>query len=170
MRKLIAILFLAAIYFTLSGYHFIFRYQLGRAKTEMKTFLRHQRQYKDVIELSFDENELAHLEWENDHEFRYSGDMYDVIEITELPGKMVIRCISDRRETALLEQYKKAMQRTSVPGPLSALVKLVTAQYLLTADFPLHTPGKILKKYSSHFAAFLSDGVQGILTPPPKFC
>ena len=56
-----------------------------------------------VISLN-DRKTMEQLNWEGDGEFSFNGEMYDVIEKTTTNNKIVIRCISDKKETALLKQ------------------------------------------------------------------
>jgi hypothetical protein len=49
---------------------------------------------------------MDQLDWEGDDEFSFKGEMYDVIEKKIEDGKLIIRSIADRRETALLNTLR----------------------------------------------------------------
>lgn len=58
-----------------------------------------------VFSLS-DKQAIKQLEWEGEGEFSFKSEMYDVIEKKTENGKLVIRAIADRQETALLNKAK----------------------------------------------------------------
>ena len=53
-----------------------------------------------------DKEILQKLKWESDNEFSFNGEMYDIIGKKTENGKVVIRCIGDKKETALVDKLK----------------------------------------------------------------
>ena len=73
----------------------------------MKNVLRLQINNKDAEEFVFspdDQESFQKLIWENDEEFSLNGKMYDVKAKKVENGKMIIRCIADEKETALVNK------------------------------------------------------------------
>ena len=71
-------------------------------------------------------------EWENNDEFSFQGEMYDVISKTILDGNVEIRCISDKAETHLLEYYKDISHQdfdNNSNKKSGLLIKLITSLY-----------------------------------------
>ena len=64
----------------------------------MKKALQNDRYNKDVVVLMFTKAEVKELEWEEESEFCFKGDMYDVVEKTEKDNHVIIRCIPDKKE------------------------------------------------------------------------
>ena len=97
MKKIAGVILLACLFFTVVGYHFVFRLQLGEIKAEMKERLRN---YADdnVVEFSFSPDDARKINWEEEHEFRFNNEMYDVIEKHQQGHQLIIRCIPDKKE------------------------------------------------------------------------
>ena len=112
------------------------------------------------------------LQWEGDNEFRYQGEMYDVIDKKVENGKLHIRCISDKKETSLVKNYRK-MSRDDFDGSSkkrsSLLLKLFSSFYTPAVNTNLENtsvPGKIdWVAYQSPLVSHPNE----ILTPPPQF-
>ena len=47
---------------------------------------------------------MQNLHWEGNDEFSFDGQMYDVVEKKIEDGKIMIRCIADKKETALVNK------------------------------------------------------------------
>lgn len=167
VRKLTSILLLTCLCCTMLGYHLVFHFQLTAAKLEMKKFLQNRKDHKDVVQLSFSSEQAKQLYWEEENEFRYNGQMYDVIEKKTQENQIIIRCIPDKKETALLNEYQKNNNRNSAN---STIVQLITAQFILPADHSLQQPEKILKKNFTDFSSSLQNLASTILPPPPDVC
>lgn len=133
----------------------------------MKAFLKSEARHKDVVELSFSAKEVKELEWENGHEFRYQNEMYDVIGQETKNGRLVIRCIPDKKETALLIQYRNTNKRRHSE---SLAVQLITIQFVLPADYSVDLPEKIIENYFCDHSFALHDPPAFIVIPPPKNC
>jgi len=170
LKKVTAILLLGCLVFCAAGYHFVFRFQLWQAKSEMKLRLLRSPGQKEITELSFNSQEQEKLEWEDDHEVSVNGEMYDVIEQYSRDGKLVLRCIDDKKETALIDEYLKLNKNNSDNKPLSSLVQLIAAQFLVPVT---NLPEPSVNWFSNQFFNYSSDIVStsaSINTPPPKVC
>jgi hypothetical protein len=133
----------------------------------MKAFLKSQKDYKDVVQLSLNEKESKQVYWENENEFRYNGEMYDVIEKKIKGNQIVIRCIPDKKETALLNEYQKNNKSNSSN---LTLLQLITAPYVLPVDHSMKQPEKIIKKRFINLSSSLQNTASAVLLPPPDVC
>jgi hypothetical protein len=62
--------------------------------------------------LSFDKNQVKSLHWLKKNEFRYKGDMYDVVMAKNgQDGKLYYYCFLDKKEKHLLVQLEKHVNR-----------------------------------------------------------
>lgn len=167
MQKLVAILLFTCLGFTLLGYHLVFSFQLASVKSEMKAFLLSQKENKDIVELSLNTEESKELFWENEHEFRYKQEMYDVIE-KKVDGEMVvIRCISDKKETHILNEYQKNNRKN--PSN-SKVVQLITAHFVIPADHSLKLPERVVNNYFKDYSSRLQNIAPTVILPPPDVC
>lgn len=167
VRKLTSILLLTCLCCTLLGYHLVFHFQLAAVKSEMKAFLQSRKDHKDVVQLSLSSEEFKQLYRENENEFRFKGEMYDVIETKTKGDQIIIRCIPDKKETVLLNEYQKNNNRNSSN---STIIQLITAQFVLPADHSLKPPEKIIKKNFTDHSSSLQNIASTILAPPPDVC
>lgn len=167
VRKLTSILLIICLCCTWLGYHLVFHVQLSAVKSEMRTFLLNQKDHKDLIELSFTNEESKQLEWEEETEFKYEGEMYDLIEKKMKADQVVLRCIADRKETALLQEYQKNTKRNNSN---SFIAQLITAQFILPADYSLQQPQSVIKRNFINTSPSLLSSVSKVSSPPPDVC
>lgn len=132
----------------------------------MKFFLKTQKS-KDVVELKLSSEESGKLYWENENEFRFKGEMYDVVEMKPQGNQVIIRCIPDKKETALLNEYQKNSKHNSSN---SIIAQLITAQYVIPVGHSLKKPEKIIKKHFINLSFSLQNIISTVLLPPPDVC
>ncbi|MBO9684581.1 MAG: hypothetical protein J7502_18255 [Flavisolibacter sp.] len=133
----------------------------------MKAFLKDQKTHKDVVQISFTDEELGQLEWEGDDEFCFQGEMYDVIQKERNGNKTIILCIPDKKETALLNEYQRTHKRNVSH---SATVQLFSIQFVLPDDCSLQQPQKTIEKYPVHHSFSLQNPASTVILPPPDVC
>lgn len=170
MRKISAFILLICLFFTVLGYHFIFQYQIRVAKTSMKKTLRNTRNREDLIEFTFTTNQPPDLEWKNDHEFKFRGSMYDVVDIHEDKDQVHIRCISDEKETALIEQYFKINKGKDQSAPVLSMLRMTATPFILQSLQLPSIPQNIFSFQYPVFSSGIEPGIHKILLPPPRVC
>jgi hypothetical protein len=109
LKKLIVIFLSVCLLLNITGYHIIFYLRQEAIKAEMREAIRMQTYSENETDFVFSLNgnqEVNKLDWKGDDEFSFNGEMYDVIKKRTVDGKLVIRAIADRRETALLNKAK----------------------------------------------------------------
>jgi len=101
----------------------------------------------DVVELAFDEPSFARLVWEEENEFRFKGEMYDVVEKRVVNGKILLLCIPDKKETQLLYEYKKQTENNQSQGKQLVLKWVINylqpVAYSITTIIRFHRSAKI---------------------------
>lgn len=133
----------------------------------MKDFLRKQKKHKDVVQISFDQQQAEKIEWENESEFRYQNEMYDLIEKKTEGNRLIIRCIPDEKETALLMDYQKTSKQNS-SGTIA--IRLITLQFVLPPECLVQQSQFISDRNFPHpFSALLKQALP-VLPPPPDVC
>jgi hypothetical protein len=133
----------------------------------MKVFLQKQKNHKDVVEISLSDEQSKQLYWEDKDEFSYKGEMYDVIEKKTVKNQLVIRCIDDKKETSLLNEYQKNNKKNSSN---STTIQLITTQFVLPDSYSLKQPEKIIKKIFSDHSPSLTNLISAVLPQPPDVC
>lgn len=166
MKKLTSILLLVCLSFILFGYHLVFYFQVENAKAEMMASLKNQKGHRDVIQLSFTESDVKQLVWEDEKEFRFNGEMYDVVEKEQKSGQLVIHCIPDKKETTLIKEY----QKNNKHNRSDSIVELVNAQFVLPSEYSVKPLQRnITKTYFERSYSLLSRA-SFIFIPPPEVC
>lgn len=133
----------------------------------MKAFLKSQKAHRDVIQLSFKEDESKQLCWEDEQEFSFKGEMYDVIEKTTEGNHIVIRCIPDKKETSLINEYQKHNKNNSTG---SVVAQLITTHFLLPVDYFLKPTERRVEKHYKNYSSSLQNIASNVLLPPPDVC
>jgi hypothetical protein len=170
VKKISAFILMICLFFTVMGYHFIFRMRISEAKKEMKARLLAQDS-PELIQFDLTPEKVSSLEWEDEKEFLLNGQMFDVVEMNSLQGVVILKCIPDHKETALIEQYLKTNQGNSTEkGPWLALLEMAGAQFLSpTIVYPL--PSELcINKTFCNFSENIFSTAFPILTPPPRVC
>ncbi|HET7898656.1 MAG TPA: hypothetical protein VFL47_13325 [Flavisolibacter sp.] len=168
MRKLFAILLLCCLLFVTAGYHLLYYFRIAEAKREMRTHLRYATN-PDITTFRLSETEAAQLAWEDETEFFYEGDMYDVLSLNQEKDKVVIRCVSDQKETALAEHYLKT-QKQSPAHSSGAILKLLNAPFLPSQPEFFSTLKEAIAPVNQKPFFTWQNADKPILTPPPKDC
>jgi len=103
MKKIAVILLLFSILISTGGYHFLYMAYQIELKQDMKTYLRENDASQIGTHFCFTTqsgqiSDSAFL-WEDENEeFRYKNELYDVVSIKKLSGKMLVCCLKDNNE------------------------------------------------------------------------
>jgi len=157
----------------LVGHHIIFYFQQAGLRSEMRELIRSNPSMEGQQLFVFSPNDkaaISKLEWDGDHEFRLDGKMYDVIEKKMENGKLIIRCISDERETALINKYEKLNQQSGngSKNKTALLIKLMSSSYLAANSPDLPAEKKISFQQLPLKTNFHTTELSEVLTPPPQ--
>jgi len=158
----------------ITGYHVFFRIKQENIKKSVQKRIREKIEEENAEHFVFAANDIDKLvEWEEDgKEFRYQGEMYDVIEKRTENGKVVIKCISDKKETELVKNYKN-ITKDDFSGTskkrTTLLLKLIVSLYAplttpVTADASINS-GKI--NWVTYKCPLIFNTTE-VLTPPPQ--
>jgi hypothetical protein len=175
LKKIFAILLLASFSVQLTGYHLYFHFMQQDIKSTVKKKIRSNIETKitEQFVFSLSETNAGKLpQWEGDDEFRLNGEMYDVVDKKVENGEMIITCISDKKETELINNYKDVAGKDfggSSKKRAALILKLVNTFYAIVENTVnnIHSPsaktGFVNNKYPLSFSTI------EVLTPPPQF-
>lgn len=167
MKKIIAILFLSSFFISQAGYQFIFMLQQYHLKevAEKKVLAGLPDSSLEIIEQD------KSIHWtEKEKEFYRHGEMYDVVKVKKLKGKILLYFLNDKKEKKILKDFANAAKsRNSNNGKtgkqtIKFQVKVYsnqTIQLLILADHFAHqNPFGLEPKIISSY--------QEINVPPPR--
>lgn len=117
----------------------------------------------------FSDAEMLALDWVENNEFRYRGEMFDILQMETKGDRTVIWCIADKKETALLQQYQRS-QKQSTGTSSFLLLKLLSSHYLPCALSALQMPELPTRRIPVFIQHHFPEGANKILTPPPRIC
>ena len=156
------------------GYYFVFRSRQLEIKKQMRSYLLANPENSNLItfEYSIPDNTNDKLQWENENEFSYQGNMYDVLDRRSGHDKIVIRCIEDRNETSLLKTFEELLRRqsSSSKSPFASLLQFDISLYVITDITILTPPDDSISLFFCNYNLLLPEHSPEILTPPPQDC
>ncbi|HEX2609293.1 MAG TPA: hypothetical protein VHK91_18055 [Flavisolibacter sp.] len=168
MRKISAILLLGLLSLALCGYQLLFHIQRQEARKIMKQSLLAGAHSHDIIEFTFTEPQIQQLEWEEAGEFRMGDQLYDVLEQIPSSGHVTLRCLSDAREEAVLDQYRQVLEKQGRPSEKLPLVKLLTTPFLVQSPLTILTIVPVPATRAHFRNPIMPDVCRPVFSPPPK--
>ena len=111
------------------------------------------------------------FKWIHSREFKYNGDMYDIVKQEEVDGKLIVHCINDTKEKKLEEEFEKRVHKNSSEDkqrPASSNFSFVSISE------PVHTekPFNLITNestFSYRLTEFYKSFNLDIPSPPPRF-
>lgn len=88
--------------------------QVRLARREVKAMVLQGLPRETLKELRFHRKDASGLYWEHSSEFRYDGQMYDVVESSAEGDTLIYLCFEDRKETALRQRLTALLQLNPV--------------------------------------------------------
>ncbi len=108
MRKLISITLVFTFLFNIGGYYLWFSVIQYGIQKEIRGEIAAGVKDEDLTLIVISDNEESEIIWiKPNKEFRYNGEMYDVVKIKDLPGKKQYYCINDTKEEQLIAAFDK---------------------------------------------------------------
>lgn len=135
----------------------------------MKESLRSNHHKDKIVHFSIASNDLKKIEWEDEHEFRLNGEMYDVIEMHKTGDTLSISCISDKDENILLQQYRtNEGGKPDTKNRTIALLKIISNIFEPVEQISIAeiTINRIVHFPLYNLSLLTSD--LSIITPPPQ--
>jgi hypothetical protein len=139
----------------------------------MKNMMRRQAWNSDEVVFNLTQIEKSGQtpEWEEDHEFRLNGKMYDVIEKKIENDQLIVRCISDDKETELTRKYEELLESQSDdPGKKQAasIIKLITSPFTIPTTFIPAIIKDLPPERFPYYCFGTLTSSREVITPPPQ--
>jgi hypothetical protein len=138
-------------------------------KADMKRHMQFMRSNDEAIEIHLNKSAASQLNWTEEEEFEWHGEMYDVVEKKFDKNILVILCIPDKKEDQLLSQYVNDIQKDQSHSKF-ALVKLVSIPFTAVGfEMPERPAANIIHHYLPFYSLLLSFPHR-VFSPPPEAC
>jgi hypothetical protein len=151
LRHVISISLVLLLLLQCMGHTWLHQLQLGawqHAQWELlEEGMREGRQVDGVV--IFTVADQQDLTWENAHEFRHQGQMYDVLRLRlQADGRWEVRCVSDAAESRMKADFKASLSGHDIDPsrvPIGLSGRLLTTPYtpcvvIALPDVPSPTP------------------------------
>jgi len=172
LQKITACIILFMLLFGMGGHLILFKLERTAIRREIKERLEHSIPKEELCLIRFSTDKK--IDWKRkDKEFRYLGDMYDVVYKEYHAGVIHYYCIKDKEETKLLANLEKLVKEHTGKTKQGKTAKNLLKVFLSLSYFP---PGQITialcfsggavrkTEYSDQEISFVQD----THTPPPK--
>ena len=174
MRKTLSLLLLFSILLYTGGYHFACMVYQSYLKQEMKIYLQHtdNSAYGNHLCFSLTNGQITDpaFAWEEENtEFRYRNEWYDVISIKKTGGKILICCLKDGNENEIEKQWNELHHKnkdasSTVPVSLLKFCSSLQAFY----DMQPRICYLLTCKHGLSYTSFFLNNIPEIQTPPPR--
>jgi hypothetical protein len=173
VKKFVSIFVLCCLMVHMGGYHLVyFFYQYG-LKQEMRSYLRSHADTRYGSYLSFrvtsDKVTDPEFEWEEENEeFRYKGEWYDVVTVNHTDSTLRVCALKDERENDLEKQVTEIRHSQNDQSPGTRVnPKFFPAFCYNDPDcFVFTAPGQltVMPVYNKDFVTANRE----VTTPPPR--
>lgn len=172
-RVLPSILFLLVLMAPFAATTWFFKSQQKIIRKQVKRALVHSVDQSELVELRFSKTQLeTELEWKHSKEFRYKGEMYDIVSREESADSTVFFCWWDHAETKLYKQLDQLLAAALGSNPhrkkqSELVVQFYKSLFFNTLNYntslPFITNSTTLLQPESLNSRFLENP-----TPPPQ--
>jgi hypothetical protein len=108
MKKLISIGILSIFLYNIGGYYLWFSILQSNIQNEIEEEIEAGSKSEDLTLIIVTAEKDQEICWiKPNREFRYKGEMYDVVKIKNLPGKRYYYCFNDKKEKQLIAGFNK---------------------------------------------------------------
>jgi hypothetical protein len=141
------------------------QYKIGRsAAREQFEFSKKSIPESAVLTMLF--RDYASVNWEKaDKEFTVNGKLYDVISIQKSDTALLIRCVSDEKEDAIVAEYQQTLKNSKKDTQQHKDRKF---DYYFAAIQRVASTVPVKTKGVEYNASVLSVAVRAIESPPPE--
>lgn len=138
----------------------------------MRAILNSHQDSSLLLKLKFTKNEFSRdLNWRDEYEFEFNGEMYDVAKIEKNGNNVFVYCIHDENEELLISNYEKVSGTNSEKDKIASSPQTSLIHFQLIAIqnelFSFKRISDIILFSENYFNNYHSIH-QKSPTPPPK--
>jgi len=172
LKKLAAILLTLLICFSTVGYYIVFKTSQLKVRAEIKQLIKGSVPDDQLIVFRLSPENQNDFEWIHSKEFRYKGNMYDIVRKTVISANETdLYCIHDVKETGLFAHLdflvKEAMNHdknaSKASNLLSGFLSILYFQSDYVFDFFTHSTDIEFMEVTE---LYLSQSLSVIIPPP----
>jgi hypothetical protein len=135
----------------------------------MKQYIGDLKKQQVLTTLYLNFNDQDQILWENESEFIYKDNLYDLIEKKHFKEGIIITCLADKNEESLIKSFNNFNDQSDPSHTCSiSLFKLINQTFLSTENIKLNKIENSKALLTSHHRTDLLSQIRLILTPPPE--
>ena len=175
LKKIVSLAAVILLLFNAGGYIIIYQQLIILNRFNIQTKIEGDELKEELMILSFKksdmDNGIIDFTWKHSKEFRYNGNMYDVVEKSETKDSICIYCYKDIKEKKYEENFNKHYENENGNEkqiPYGKLISKIKLGDLFAAGI-----FNLTQKISKHFFPPISEhkiyfAEIDIPSPPPK--
>ncbi len=174
MKRTACYILLICIITYIGGYYLIYTFYQHGLKSEMKTYLKANKQSNFGIKFQFKlyQGEISNPDFvweEKGEEFKYKNEYYDVVTIEKDKGQIKIICLKDDNENKLEQQLNQINKKEKNSTSATRLSQLKFFSFFHIESYNNSFFNKFQKPdFIETYTFFLKDCYGDIHIPPPR--
>jgi hypothetical protein len=168
MKKSLSFLLIFVFIYGITGVYLNFEIEQNRIKEEVKASFLKTLKINQLILIKITSQNNSKIRWtEEGHEFRYEGDLYDVVRIKNAGDTTFFYCFNDEKENNLFSNLDKLVKDQTDHSKSKTQIKKAGSNYF----FHEVNQKTILPERVVYFLQFRSNYTlvyPPVLTPPPR--
>ena len=108
-RQALALLLLSCIIAPFCGNYVYLRYEKNQVRKSVKSRFMQELRADELTLFKLSSNDYQELDWEDSKEFKFKGEMYDVVRQTAMTDSVYLWCWHDSDETYLAKALDKLL-------------------------------------------------------------
>ena len=167
MKRILSILLVFVFFYSIIGFYLNFEIKQFRIKKEIKENLIVSLPENELTLLKISSTDNVKIKWmEEGKEFRYMGNMFDVVKIVNRRDSTYFYCYSDSKESKLISHLDKLVKEQAGHSQSRSfqkkqVINLLVHEVLFTQCLP-ESPYNYYT-FTSGYKFIYTD----VLTPPP---
>lgn len=173
MKGFCAILLTLIFTFNLVGYLVVFKVQQYQIRREIIHNIERGIPESQLTCITVNQENKNKIIWKHKKEFRYQGEMYDVVKVEKLDEETTVYyCINDSQETHLFAKLDKHLKKTGKNKnqqnfPLKIVFKILPKPDSRFGNL-IDTVSEVNQKSNFKYAEFYTSPELEISSPPPR--
>lgn len=147
-------------------------------KKQIKTSLKQSVPEDELIYFEFKTSEFENLTWIKKNEFKYGDGMFDIVSKKIAQGKVLLKCISDKKEKKLFKDLEQLVEEgvwknNNSKNSNSCFVKLLKTPYYLpnfNLELPIQSKPEMDRLSYLSISEKLALGFKRSIYFPPDYC
>jgi hypothetical protein len=176
MKTLLSLILFFALLLKMGGFYAILSFEREEIREKVEQKIIKSLHKSELICIVADDTNFSKIEWERlEKEFRFEGNLYDVVYSENALGVTHYYCLSDENETKLELKINKLLENQTDKSPFGNQSKLILhflSEPLITNNKPIFNFNHFIDKKLSVFpilSIYYPSNFVSKLKQPPQF-